>query len=166
MCRQSNAEGHKPKRRKHKTRREKFLEQLETMVRWERLETLIRPYYPKAGRGRRPYPLSAMLRIHVVQVCYDLSDPAMEDLLYDTPVARRFAGLEPQGPIPDETTILNFRHLLERHELGQALFGEINAYLAERGVKLREGTIVDATIINAPSSTKNKAKQRTPRCAR
>ena len=162
MCRQSNAEGHNPKRRKHKTRREKFFEQLETLVRWERLEALIRPYYPKAGRGRRPYPLSAMLRIHVVQVCYDLSDPAMEDLLYDTPVARRFVGLDPQGPIPDETTILNFRHLLERHELGQALLGEINAYLSEQGVKLKEGTIVDATIINAPPSTKNKAKQRDP----
>ena len=101
--------------KRHKTRRERFLEQMEGLVPWERLEQRIVPHYPKAGRGRRPYPLSVMLRVHVVQVTYNLSDPAMEDLLYEADSVRRFAGLRLSEDIPDESTILNFRHLLERH---------------------------------------------------
>ena len=150
--------GHK----RHKTRREKFLEQLEALVPWKRLEGRIEPHYPKAGNGRRPYPLSAMLRVHVVQVVYNLSDPAMEDLLYEAESVRRFVGLRLSKAIPDESTILHFRHLLENHELGQGLFEEVKGYLAQQGVMLKQGTIVDATIIDAPSSTRNKAKKRDP----
>lgn len=146
----------------HKTRREKFLEQLEALVPWKRLEGRIEPHYPKAGNGRRPYPLSAMLRVHVVQVVYNLSDPAMEDLLYEAESVRRFVGLRLSKAIPDESTILHFRHLLENHELGQGLFEEVKGYLAQRGVMLKQGTVVDATIIDAPSSTRNKAKKRDP----
>ncbi len=127
---------------------------------WGRLEQHIVPHYPKAGRGRRPYPLSVMLRVHVVQVTYNLSDPAMEDLLYEAESVRRFAGLKLSEDIPDESTILNFRHLLERHHLGQELFAEIKGHLEERGVMLKRGSIVDATIIAAPSSIKNKAMLR------
>ena len=98
-------------------------------------------------RGRRPYELPAMLRIHCVQLFYNLSDPGMEDMLYEVESVRRFAGLRLSGPLPDETTILNFRHLLEEHELGEGLFEEINRHLASQGLRLREGTIVDASII-------------------
>ena len=129
---------------------------------WERLEERIRPHYPKAGRGRQPYDLSVMLRVHIVQVCYNLSDPGMEDLLYEAESVRRFVGLRLIDPLPDESTILHFRHLLERHNLGQGLFTEVKEYLAEQGVWLKEGTIVDATIIEAPSSTKNRSGQRDP----
>ena len=148
--------------KKRKTRREVFLEQLDSLIPWRRLEERIRPHYPRAGRGRRPYDLSVMLRIHIVQVCHNLSDPAMEDLLYEAESVRRFAGLRLSEPIPDESTVLHFRHLLERHNLGQGLFAEIKDHLAERGVRLREGTIVDASIIEAPSSTKNFNGQRDP----
>ena len=148
--------------KRHKTRRERFLEQLDSLVPWERLQERIRPHYPKAGRGRRPYPLSVILRVHVVQVTHNLSDPAMEDLLYEAESVRRFVGLRLSEAIPDERTILHFRHLLKRHELGQGLFEEIKGYLAERGVMLKRGSIVDATIISAPSSTRNKANQRDP----
>lgn len=148
--------------KKRKTRRELFLERLDALMPWEELEARVEPHYPKAGRGRRPYPLAVMLRIHVVQLCYNLSDPAMEDLLYEAESARRFCGLTLSEPIPDESTILHFRHLLERHELGAALFEAINAHLARRGLRLREGTIVDATIIEAPSSTKNRLGERDP----
>ena len=105
-----------------------------------------------------------MLRVHIVQVCYNLSDPGMEDLLYEAESVRRFVGLRLTGPLPDESTILHFRfrHLLERHNLGQGLFTEVKEYLAEQGVWLKEGTIVDATIIQAPSSTKNRSGQRDP----
>ena len=103
-----------------------------------------------------------MLRVHCVQLFYNLSDPGMEDLLYESDPVRRFVGLRLTGPLPDETTILNFRHLLERHNLGQVLLGEINAHLESQGLRLREGTIVDATIIEAPSSTKNRAGERDP----
>ena len=120
--------------KKRRTRRELFLERMEALIPWERLEARIRPLYPKAGRGRQPYPLAAMLRIHCVQLFYNLSDPGMEDMLYEIESVRRFAGLRLTGPLPDETTILNFRHLLERHGLGRGLFEEINAHLAERGL--------------------------------
>ena len=107
--------------KKRRTRRELFLERMEALIPWERLEARIRPLYPKAGRGRQPYPLAAMLRIHCVQLFYNLSDPGMEDMLYEIESVRRFAGLRLTGPLPDETTILNFRHLLERHGLGRGL---------------------------------------------
>ena len=148
--------------RRRRTRREVFLEGMESLVPWEKLEGRIRPHYFQSERGRRPYPLSVMLRVHIVQLCYNLSDPAMEDLLYEAESVRRFAGLRLSEPIPDESTILHFRHLLERHHLGQGLFEEIKGHLVEQGVRLREGTIVDATIIEAPSSTKNRAGQRDP----
>ena len=148
--------------KKRRTRRELFLERMEALIPWERLEARIRPLYPKAGRGRQPYPLAAMLRIHCVQLFYNLSDPGMEDMLYEIESVRRFAGLRLTGPLPDETTILNFRHLLERHGLGRGLFEEINAHLAERGYRVRSGTIVDASIIAAPSSTKNREGARDP----
>ena len=135
---------------------------MDGLIPWERLEECIRPVYPKAGKGRRPYPLPVMLRIHCVQLCYNLSDPGMEDLLYESESVRRFAGLRLSDALPDETTILNFRHLLEEHSLGQGLLEEINAHLESQGLKLREGTIVDATIIEAPSSTKNRAGERDP----
>ena len=148
--------------KKRKTRRERFLERLEALVPWEDLEARIAPHYPKAGRGRRPYPLAVMLRIHCVQLCYNLSDPAMEDLLYEAESVRRFCGLSLREAIPDESTILHFRHLLERHQLGTELFETINGHLARRGLRLCEGTIVDTTIIAAPASTKNRRRERDP----
>ncbi len=148
--------------KKRKTRREIFLERMDNLIPWDELEERIRPFYPKAGRGRRPYELSVMLRIHCVQLFYNLSDPGMEDMLYEVESVRRFVGLRLSGPLPDETTILNFRHLLEEHELGQGLFEEINRHLESQGLRLREGTIVDASIIEAPSSTKNLAGDRDP----
>jgi len=148
--------------KKRRTRRELFLAKMDGLIPWDRLERRIEPFYPKGGRGRRPYPLSTMLRVHCVQLFYNLSDPGMEDLLYEVESVRRFAGLRLTGPLPDETTILNFRHLLERHDLGEALFAEINAHLASLGHRLKRGTIVDASIIDAPSSTKNKSGERDP----
>ena len=109
--------------------RELSLERMEGLIPWQRLEERIRPFYPKAGRGRRPYDLSAMLRVHCVQVFYNLSDPGMEDLLYEAESVRRFVGLRLSDPLPGESTILHFRHLLERHGLGLGLFQEINAHL-------------------------------------
>ena len=148
--------------KKRRTRREIFLEKMDKLMPWERLESRIEPFYPKAGRGRRPYALSVMLRVHCVQLFYNLSDPGMEDLLYEVESVRRFVGLRLSGPLPDETTILNFRHLLERHGLGAGLFEEINAHLASLGHWLKKGTIVDASIIDAPSSTKNRQGERDP----
>ena len=148
--------------KKRKTRRELFLERMEGLIPWQSLEERIGPFYPKAGKGRHPYPLSVMLRTHCVQLFYNLSDPGMEDLLYESDPVRRFVGLKLSGPLPDETTILNFRHLLEQQNLGSGLLEEINAHLESQGLKLREGTIVDATIIEAPSSTKNRAGERDP----
>ena len=116
--------------KKRRTRRELFLGKMDALVPWARLEARIEPFYPKAGRGRRPYPLGVMLRVHCVQLFYNLSDPGMEDLLYEVEAVRRFVGLRLTGPLPDETVILHFRHLLERHGLGEALFDEINAHLA------------------------------------
>ena len=148
--------------KKRKTRREVFLERMDGLIPWQLLEHCIRPFYPKPGRGRHPYPLSVMLRTHCVQLFYNLSDPGMEDLLYESEPVGRFVGLRLSDPLLDETTILNFRHLLEKHNLGQGLLEEINAHLESRGLKLREGTIVDATTIEAPSSTKNRAGERDP----
>ena len=148
--------------KKRRTRREVFLETMDGLVPWERLEARIEPFYPKAGRGRRPYPLSVMLRMHCVQLFYNLSDPGMEDLLYEVKSVRRFVGLRLSGALPDETTILHFRHLLETYGLGETLFEEINAHLASLGHRLSTGTIVDASLIAAPSSTKNRKGERDP----
>ena len=126
--------------KKRRTRREVSLEKMDALVPWKRLEARIEPFYPKAGRGRRPYPLAVMLRVHCVQLFYNLSDPGMEDLLYEVESVRRFVGLRLSGPLPDETTILHFRHLLEKHGLGEALFEEINAHLASLGHRLKTGT--------------------------
>jgi len=145
------------------TRREVFLEQMAGVVPWRRLEALIEPHYPVAGNGRRPYPLSVMLRVHFLQHWYGYSDPAMEDALHDMPILRRFAGLDAGiSRLPDETTILNFRHLLEAHQLAEGLFQEVVHLLTEQGLILREGTIVDATLITAPPSTKNRERKRDP----
>jgi IS5 family transposase len=151
--------------KKKQTRREVFLSEMDAVVPWSRLLGLITPHYPKAGPkgGRPPMPLETMLRVYFLQNWYALSDPMAEETLYDSEAMRRFAGIElGDDRIPDETTILNFRHLLERHGLTEALFAQVNAHLADKGITLRSGTLVDATIIDAPSSTKNKAKARDP----
>jgi IS5 family transposase len=151
--------------KKKQTRREVFLSEMDAVVPWVRLMGLITPHYPKAGPkgGRPPMLLETMLRIYFLQNWYALSDPMAEETLYDSEAMRCFAGIElGDDRIPDETTILNFRHLLERHGLTEAIFAEVNAHLADKGITLRSGTLVDATIIDAPSSTKNKAKARDP----
>jgi transposase, IS5 family len=147
--------------KKKKTRREKFLEEMNQVIPWNELLKIIEKYYPKAGNGRQPMPLSRMLRIYFMQQWYSLSDPGMEDALYDIESMRRFAEIDLDvDVIPDETTILSFRHLLEKHSLTKQIFESTRGYLEEKGLLLREGTIVDATIINAPSSTKNRDKAR------
>lgn len=145
------------------TRKEKFLREMEAVVPWTRLLAVIEPHYPKAGHGRRPYELSTMLRIHFMQQWFGYSDAAMEEALHDVPLLRHFAGLDAgTDTMPDETTILNFRHLLERHGLSKKLFAEVNGLLTEQGLLLREGTTVDATLIAAPPSTKNREGKRDP----
>ena len=149
--------------KRKKTRREIFLAEMEQVVPWNALLKLIGPHYPKMGRpGRQPYPLATMLRIHFLQQWYALSDPGMEEALYEMPVMRRFSRLGGLDNIPDETTILNFRRLLETHELAPQILARVNAHLARKGQSLKAGTIVDATIIAAPSSTKNKDGKRDP----
>lgn len=148
--------------KRRQTRKEKFLGRMENLIPWQRLESVIEPHYPKAGNGRRPYPLSTMLRIHCMQQWYSMSDPAMEDALYEIASMRLFAGLSLDGAIPDHTTVMNFRHLLERHGLARKIFHEVSAWLSDAGVLVKEGTLLDATIIEAPSSTKNKAGERDP----
>jgi transposase, IS5 family len=146
-----------------KTRKAQFLAEMNQVVPWSRLVALIEPYYPKPGNGRRPIPLETMLRIHFMQQWFAYSDPAMEEALHDIPLLREFAGLDAtEEAIPDETTILKFRHLLERHGLAGALLEEINGLLGERGLILRKGTMVDATLIAAPTSTKNAQGKRDP----
>jgi IS5 family transposase len=137
---------------------------MEGLVPWARLVALIVPFYPKGARGRPPMGVEKMLRMYFLQQWYSLADEALEDALYDSQALRTFVGIDLGGgeAVPDATTLLYFRHLLERQELTQALFVEVNALLSERGILLREGTLVDATIIAAPSSTKNKAKARDP----
>jgi IS5 family transposase len=150
--------------KKKRTRREVFLAEMEQVIPWSMLEALIERHYPKSGRrGRPPMPLSTMLRIHFMQQWYALSDPGMEDALYEIESMRRFAGLDlGDDALPDETTILKFRRLLETHELAGQLLEAVNAHLGKQGLLLRQGTIVDATIIHAPSSTKNKDGKRDP----
>jgi len=147
---------------KHVTRKEKFLAKMDLIIPWHALDELIAPYYPKAGNGRRPYPLSSILRVHCLQQWYSLSDALMEDALYETASMRHFSKLSLDQSIPDHTTIMNFRHLLERHCLGRQIFETINQWLEESGVLVKEGSSIDATIIEAPSSTKNKLNQRDP----
>jgi IS5 family transposase len=148
---------------RRKTRREVFLEQMDKIVPWRELEFLIEPHYPKAGNGRPPVGLSIVLRIYFLQHWFNLSDPGAEEALYDSPSLRRFAGVDlGRAPAPDETTILNFRHLLERHDLCGAILDRVNQYLESRDIRIGRGTIVDATIIHAPSSTKNARGERDP----
>ena len=145
------------------TRKAVFLAEMEAVVPWSRLEGLIEPFYPKKGNGRPPMSLGTMLRIHFMQQWFGYSDPAMEEALHDIPLLRRFAGLDAfEDVMPDESTILRFRHLLEKHDLAAALFAEINGLLSEKGLSMKRGTIVDATLIAAPSSTKNADKKRDP----
>jgi len=145
------------------TRREKFLAEMERAIPWKVFADLVEPHYPKPGNGRRPYPLEVMLRIHFMQQWFNLSDPAMEEALYDSTSIRNFAKLSlTRGSIPDETTILNFRHLLEKHNIAADALEAVNLLLQDQGMMVRKGTIVDATIIEAPSSTKNATGTRDP----
>ncbi|WP_249530770.1 IS5 family transposase, partial [Escherichia coli] len=185
--------------KRRQTRKEIFLSRMEQILPWQNMVEVIEPFYPKAGNGRRPYPLETMLRIHCMQHWYNLSDGAMEDALYEIASMRLFARLletmlrihcmqhwynlsdgamedalyeiasmrlfarlSLDSALPDRTTIMNFRHLLEQHQLARQLFKTISRWLAEAGVMMTQGTLVDATIIEAPSSTKNKEQQRDP----
>ena len=148
--------------KRKKTRREVFLEEMELIVPWKALLKLIEPHYPVAGRGRRPYPMESILRVHLMQNWFALSDPAMEEALYEIASLRTFAHLSLSEPIPDETTILNFRHLLEANDLAEDILKLVNAHLAKKGLLLKRGSIVDASIIAAPSSTKNSTGGRDP----
>jgi transposase, IS5 family len=149
--------------KKKQTRRDKFLAEMEQVVPWPRLVARLQPLYPKGERGRPPIGVERMLRIYFLEQWYGLADEALEDALYDSQALRGFAGIDlNHDPVPDATTLLKFRHWLERHDLTRALFDDIAAMLEERGLLMRQGTIVDATIIAAPPSTKNKSKSRDP----
>ena len=145
-----------------KTRKQVFLEQMEKVVPWAELVELIAPYYPEGKTGRPPFSVQTMLRIHFLQQWFTLSDPGMEEAFFDTPLYREFAQLEEFGSLPDESTILRFRHRLEKHKLAEKILGVVNDILIERGLLLKTGTVVDATLIAAPSSTKNKDHKRDP----
>jgi transposase, IS5 family len=146
-----------------KTRRAEFLEEMEQVVPWKKLCALIEPHYPQAGQGRPPVGVERMLRMYFLQQWFNLSDPAVEEALYDSVVMRNFVGIDlGREPVPDETTVCKFRHLLEKHGLGGEMLGAVNEYLEGRGVRITTGTIVDATLIHAPSSTKNQEQQRDP----
>lgn len=146
-----------------KSRREQFLETMDAVMPWAELLALIEPHYPKGEKGRPPIGVAIMLRLYFVQHWFALSDPAAEDALYDSASLRRFVGIDlGRAPAPDETTILNFRHLLEAHDLCGQMLDTVNLYLADRGLRITTGTIVDATIIAAPSSTKNQSRERDP----
>jgi IS5 family transposase len=145
------------------SRRELFLEEMGKLAPWAALMALIEPHCPKGKNGRPPVGLERMLRLYFPQQRFNLSDPGLEDALYESPALRLFAGIDlGREPVPDETTILNFRHLLERHDLGRQMLDVVNEYLARCGVRISTGTIVDATILHAPSSTKNDAGKRDP----
>lgn len=145
------------------TKRAKFLAEMNQIVPWQRLCDVLEPHYPKAGNGRPPIALERMLRIFFLQQWFTLSDPAVEEAMYDSSAMREFVGIDlGNQPAPDETTICKFRHLLEKHHLGKKLFQEVNAHLHDRGIKIAGGTIVGASIIHAPSSTKNEARARDP----
>jgi IS5 family transposase len=143
------------------TKRERFLGEMDAIIPWAQLLEVIEPHYPKAGNGRPPLGLEKMLRIYFLQIWFNLSDPGAEEALYDSESMRRFARIELSvDKVPDESTILNFRHLLEEHDLAKAMFERINGLMEQKGLLLRSGTIVDATIIAAPSSTKNASDSR------
>lgn len=145
------------------TRRERVRAEIDTVIPWARLVALIEPHYPQAGRGRQPLGIEKMLRIYFLQQWFNLSDPQTAESLYDSEAMRRFMGVElSEDVIPDETTVLRFRHLLEEHQLTEAMFVAVRGLLAERRLLLQAGTIVDATIIAAPSSTKNAQHARNP----
>jgi IS5 family transposase len=146
-----------------KSRRELFLDEMELVVPWPELEALVEPHYPRAGNGRRPVGLPIMLRTYFMQQWFNLSDPGVEEAFYESATLRRFAGVDlGAAPAPDETTVLRFRHLLEKHDLCGAMLDEVNQHLEAKGIRIATGTIVDATIIHAPSSTKNEKKERDP----
>ena len=146
-----------------KSRRELFLDEMEKVVPWCGLEALVRPHYAKAGNGRQPVGLSIMLRVYFMQQWFNLSDPGVEELLYESPVIRRFVGVDLGiASAPDETTILRFRHMLEKHDLGGLMLYAVNLHLEAKGIKIATGTIVDATILHAPSSTRNASGKRDP----
>ena len=146
-----------------KTRRAVFLEEMEQVVPWSELRALIEPYYRKAGNGRQPVGVERMLRIYFLQQWFNLSDPAVEEALYDSAVMRGFVGIDLGcEPVPDETTACKFRHLLEEHRLGGQMLEAVNLHLQNQGVRITTGTIVDATIIHAPTSTKNREQKRDP----
>ena len=150
---------------KKRTKREKFLADMDKVVPWQALIDLLELHYPRSSSkgGRPPYPLATMLRIHLMQQWYSLSDPGMEEALIEVPTMRRFAGIDLiSDRIPDETTMLAFRHLLEKDNLGEQIFETVKAHLKKRGMAMKQGTIIDATLIAAPSSTKNKAGERDP----
>ena len=145
-----------------RTRKQEFLTQMERVVPWAALVELIAPYYPEGKNGRPPFALETMLRIHFMQQWFSLSDPAMEEAFFDTPLYREFAQLDAHARLPDESTILRFRHRLERHKLADQILATVNDLLTTQGLLLKAGSAVDATLIPAPSSTKNKAKARDP----
>jgi len=145
-----------------KTRKCQFLEQMERVVPWTALVQLIAPYYPEGKSGRPPFALATMLRVHFMQQWFSLSDPAMEEAFFDTPLYREFAQLQELSRLPDESTILRFRHRLEKHKLSEQILQTVNDLLTERGLLLKVGTAIDATLIAAPTSTKNKDKARDP----
>ena len=148
---------------RRRTKREDFLDSMNAIVPWAALCAVIEPHYPKAGNGRPPIGLERMLRIHLLQHWFNLADNAVEEALYDIASLRRFVGIDlGVERVPDETTVLKFRHLLEQHELGKKLFAEVGRVLQASGFEVKTGTIVDATLIGAPSSTKNADKKRDP----
>jgi IS5 family transposase len=145
-----------------KTRKREFLDQMERVVPWAVLVQIVEPHYPKAKTGRPPFAIETMLRIHYLQQWFALSDPAMEEALHDMPVFGEFARLDDVARLPDETTILRFRHLLERHDLATDMLHVVNDLLQAKGLMMKKGTVVDATLIAAPSSTKNASGERDP----
>jgi transposase, IS5 family len=145
-----------------KTRKQVFLDQMDKVVPWAQLVEVIAPYYPEGKTGRPPFSLQTMLRVHFMQQWFTLSDPGMEEAFFDTPLYRGFARLEEFGRLPDESTILRFRHRLEKHKLAEEILATVNELLTSRGLLLKVGTVVDATLIEAPSSTKNKDHKRDP----
>lgn len=145
-----------------KTRKREFLEQMKQVVPWTALVELIAPYYSEGRTGRHPFSLQTMLRIHFMQQWFTLSDPGMKEAFFDTPLYREFAQFEELGRLPDESTILRFRHRLEKHKLAEQILATVNEILTQRGLPLKAGTVVDATLIAAPTSTKNKDKSRDP----
>jgi len=146
-----------------RTRKREFLDEMNRVVPWAALVELVAPYAPEGKRGRPPFAVETMLRIHFMQQWFTLSDPAMEEALHDVPLFREFAGLDNWSTrLPDESTILRFRHLLEKYKLAEQMLALINDLLRDKGLMLRAGTVVDATLIAAPSSTKNASGERDP----